>query len=524
MKTRLMNPERDFELEAKVPPETDSFIQDLELGTLFGTMAAGDKFLFRVAKQALLSGLGENEATILYRQAVLEDCLENEEIIRALYGIAIEGVENKRKGWFGIISSYPRGILDGAVGLLQLSVATLRKLRLLADEHAPAFQSDGFQSFFKLIQTELGDGYLTQIETHLKNLKFRHGVLLSARLGKGNAGTNYLLRKPGHDNAGWFGRLFRRGPAGYSFRLADRDEAGARALSDLQDRGLNVVANVAAQSSDHLLAFYDTLRTELAFYVGCLNLHRALRQREVAVCFPAPAPASTRKHAAIRLRDVCLALTMPGPVIANDLAGDGKTLTIITGANQGGKSTFLRALGLAQVMMQSGMFVTAEWFQANLCSRLFTHYKREEDPSMKSGKFDEELSRMSGIVDALRPDSLVLFNESFAATNDREGSEIARQIVVALLEAGVKVAFVTHLYEFAHALWEEEREDALFLRAERGPDGRRTFRLIPGEPLQTSFGVDLYQRIFELGEKAWAGNRAAGKYEAEIHRAGTSER
>ena len=169
---------------------------------------------------------------------------------------------------------------------------------------------------------------------------------------------------------------------------------------------------------------------------------------------------------------------------------------MITGANQGGKSTFLRAIGLAQMMMQSGMFVTAESFAAGLCSGTVTHYKREEDASMKSGKLDEELNRMSAIIDALAPHAWVLLNESFAATNEREGSAIARQIALALLDARVKVVFVTHLYEFAHGLWEDRRGDALFLRAERREDGRRTFQLLPGEPLQTSFGRDLYEKIF----------------------------
>ncbi len=65
-------------------------------------------------------------------------------------------------------------------------------------------------------------------------------------------------------------------------------------------------------------------------------------------------------------------------------------LLIITGANQGGKSTFLCAVGLAQVMMQCGMFVAAESFSANVCDGIYTHYKREEDASMRSGKLDEE--------------------------------------------------------------------------------------------------------------------------------------
>jgi len=147
-------------------------------------------------------------------------------------------------------------------------------------------------------------------------------------------------------------------------------------------------------------------------------------------------------------------------------------------------------------MMQCGMFVPAESFCSNICDSLFTHYKREEDVTMKSGKLDEELSRMSDIVDSITTNSIVLFNESFAATNEREGSEIARQIICALLEKRIKVFFVTHLYEFAHGFYDKKTESAIFLRAERQHDGRRTFKITEGEPLQTSYGEDLYKKIF----------------------------
>jgi DNA mismatch repair ATPase MutS len=183
-------------------------------------------------------------------------------------------------------------------------------------------------------------------------------------------------------------------------------------------------------------------------------------------------------------------------VVGNDLEAAGKDLVIITGANQGGKSTFLRSIGLAQVMMQSGIFVPAESFSANVCAALFTHYKRKEDASMKSGKLDEELSRMSAIIDMITPNAMVLLNESFAATNEREGSEIARQIVSALVERRVEVFFVTHLYEFAHGFYQQRKGNVLFLRADRQADGRRTFKLIEGEPLQTSFGEDVYHKVF----------------------------
>jgi DNA mismatch repair ATPase MutS len=182
----------------------------------------------------------------------------------------------------------------------------------------------------------------------------------------------------------------------------------------------------------------------------------------------------------------------------DDVDADRKALVMITGANQGGKSTFLRTVGLAQLMMQAGMFVGAESLGANVCDGVFTHFKREEDATMTRGKLEEELNRMREITDTIRPTSLLLCNESFASTNEREGSEIARQVVGALIEAEVNVFFVTHLFDLADGFYRQQLETALFLRAERQSDGRRTFRLLKGEPLPTSYGPESYRRISAL--------------------------
>ena len=133
-------------------------------------------------------------------------------------------------------------------------------------------------------------------------------------------------------------------------------------------------------------------------------------------------------------------------IVCNDfqLSGEERML-VITGPNQGGKTTFLRAIGLSQLMMQTGMFVPAESYSGNLFTGLFTHFKREEDSSMESGKFDEELNRMDQIIRVITPNAMILFNESFASTNQREGSEIAKQIVKGLVERSITVYFVTHV-------------------------------------------------------------------------------
>jgi DNA mismatch repair ATPase MutS len=196
------------------------------------------------------------------------------------------------------------------------------------------------------------------------------------------------------------------------------------------------------------------------------------------------------------LRDACLVLKMGAAVVGNAVEAEGRGLIVVTGANQGGKSSFLRAYGVAQLMMQAGMFVCAEAYVGERCTGLFTHYKREEDASLKSGKLDEELARLNDIADAIRPGGLFLSNESFASTNEREGSEIARQTVSALRERRIMVVAVTHLFDFAHRLAAEHRADTLFLRAERREDGSRSFKLVVGEALSTSFGQDLYAQVF----------------------------
>ncbi len=495
MKAFLLYRDRDFELGRALPPQKAALTQDLELNTLFNAMARGDEFLFQVAKQALLSGLGNDPDTILYRQAILKDCLKNPPLVREIYALAVEAIEREKKNYWGFFRDQPDTVLQRSLQVLQMFVEMLRKLRRIADASAAQFESEGFTAFFVMLQRELTDEYLAIVQEHLRELKFHGGVLSSAELGKGNKGTNYVLRKE-NKKMSWLERLLDSGPPVYTFYIADRDENGASALRELQNRGINLAANALGQSADHILSFFKMLRTELALYVGCLNLHERLAQKGEPLCFPVPLGLSERKLAARGLYDVSLTLNMEQRVVGNDLNADHKNLVIITGANQGGKSTFLRSVGLAQLMMQCGMFAPAESFSANLCDNLFTHSKREEDPTMQRGKLDEELSRLSQIVDHITPNSLLLCNESFAATNEREGSEIARQIVCALAARGIKVFFVTHLYEFAHALARQKMANALFLRAERQPDGTRTFKLIEGKPLETSYGKDLYERIF----------------------------
>jgi DNA mismatch repair ATPase MutS len=146
-------------------------------------------------------------------------------------------------------------------------------------------------------------------------------------------------------------------------------------------------------------------------------------------------------------------------------------------------------------MMQCGLFVTAQAYRANVTRGIFTHFVREEDTGMTSGRLDDELRRMSVIAGQINSHCLMLFNESFAGTNESEGAEIGYQIVRALLEAQIKVFFVTHRYALADRFRRQQGPATLFLRAERGADGQRNYKLAVKDLLPTSYGEDLYYRL-----------------------------
>lgn len=490
MKVHLLSPRIDVDRAAALPANAAGLIEDLGLETLFSAMAAGDVFLFGVARHTLLTSFAVDWETIRFRQAVLEDCLANADTIRQIYALAVEAEERRRRDYFAFGSTHADAILSGSVRLLESFCDVLRRLRTQCAIAAPRFSSDGLRRFCRMLEAELTDDYLAAVTLELRHLHMREGALLAAKLGRAGKATHRTLREPTRRDRSLFWRLVTPPPESYPLYIHPQDDAGWQALSELRNQGVALVADALRRSADHVSAFFSQLRHELGFYVASLNLAQRLDGRQ-QTAFPTEAEGLCGRG----LSDAGLALTLDGSVTGNDFDARRRPLIVVTGANRGGKSTFLRSVGLAQLMTQAGMFVAAESFSTALCDGLFTHFAREEDASMTSGKFDDELRRMSAIADGLGPRSLVLFNESFAGTNEREGAEVASQIVLSLFESGVRLVFVTHMYEFAHRIGKALPEDVLFLRAGRGEDGQRSFRLVEGEPLRTGFAGDLYNTI-----------------------------
>lgn len=490
-----MFPDRDFDFGQDRPYGSADLVRDLAVDTVVEAMADGDAFVSEVCSTALLCRTGAANV-VAYRQDVQRDLAHLPDLAAELYGLAGDALAKERSERYGMIGHSAEVILGRAVRVLDQLTSSFRDLRELAGRYRPSVASTALAGFFDQVAAELSEGYLHELTVRLHELDFPHGVEVTVHLGPGDVGTDYRLARPPEHHEGVLDRLRGRTEPSFTVSVPDYDDAGARILSSLRGRAITEVARVVADATTDVLGFFETLQAEAGFYLGCGRLRRRIE----ALGLPTTVPeARSQRENALDvngLYDVSLALRLGGRVVGNDIHADGMSLVVVTGANQGGKSTFLRSVGLAQVMLGAGMFIGARNGHLSTDAGLFTHYRREEDPTMQHGKLDEELARMSGIADHLAAGSLLLSNESFAATNEREGSEIAEQILRALRDSGIRAIFITHLYELTSRLQRSEGPGVKFLRAERLEGGERTYRLLEAPPLPTSYGTDLYDEIF----------------------------
>ncbi len=495
MKVHLLLPDGG-EAPVGIPAMSrDVLRRDLDLRTAVLGVAGRDDVIYDTLMEMMFAPLLEPDL-LRWRHEMLRDALAHPEETMRLYRICLEA-DHIREGRVNWLQNYDASTTyQGAVNYLLNFSTLLRLLRSAAEEYTPLFRSAGFLNLFRTLQEELSDEYLESLQRELEGQKLAlvDGVLLSAGLNEALESVDYVMHrreKSIKDLNPFSGQLYRLG------KEANDDKAGDD-LTVRQERAINRVADALAQSAEYLASFFDRLRKELAFYVGGLRFTQRMEELGMPWCIPELTAAGSDSRSWEELYDVSLVYRNKAAVVGNTLTAENKNLYIVTGANQGGKTTFLRSFGQAQLMAQCGLPVGAKAYTAPYRRAVFTHFRQEEDRFLKSGKLDKELEWMDRIADHVQSGDLVLFNESFASTNEREGSEIGREITEALVESGVEVVSVSHLHMFAASF--HGQEEVQFLRAERLPSGERTFRLLPGEPEETAYGEDIYQRIF-VGEQ-----------------------
>jgi DNA mismatch repair ATPase MutS len=485
----------------KKPSNSDELIKDLNLDVIFKAMAMDDSFLHDTVKTVALCSLTDVDS-IIYRQNVLRDCLNNRSAINDFYIIASSALDEAAYYRQSTQPSFSKMVsvsykVRNAAGLLEMLVANLNKLRSLTRMTEKNFNSKGMKKFCDQQAIVLTDNFFMKVKQHIDDLKFLSEggkIVIGSGIGSGMKGSGHILREISSCTSnGTSGKKLRKPAANNEIPLDNISIANN--AKEVEDAALVHILRLINHFNDNILEYFELLCIEAGFYLACTNLFTMLKKLDASVTFPIPYESEKRDLVFEGLFDLSLFLNEKRNLVSNDLNAVDKCLFIITGANQGGKSTYLRSIGIAQILMQCGLFVPAAFFGSNISDNIFTHFTKEEDVGMDSGKLDEELQRMSNIINNITHRSLLLMNEPFATTTERDGTIIARDIITALYDMNIKVLCVTHLFEFSDFMYAQNLSRAVYVRAERTDGGSRTFSVKIGRPLLTSFGEDIFKSV-----------------------------
>jgi DNA mismatch repair protein MutS len=191
---------------------------------------------------------------------------------------------------------------------------------------------------------------------------------------------------------------------------------------------------------------------ELQFYLAYLDYIRPLRAAGLRFCYP-EVSASSKDVFAVGTFDLALARKLvPArkPVVTNELRLEGRErIFVVTGPNQGGKTTFARTFGQLHHLASAGCPVPGSAARLFLFDRLFTHFEREEDLARMSGKLEDDLIRIGEILRAATPGSIVILNEIFTSTTLHDARFLGTKLLTKIMRLDALCVYVTFVDELA---------------------------------------------------------------------------
>ncbi|MBR2927211.1 MAG: hypothetical protein IKC31_06510 [Clostridia bacterium] len=245
--------------------------------------------------------------------------------------------------------------------------------------------------------------------------------------------------------------------------------------------------------------FLLNLMPEFEFLAMATQFLRRLQDKGCALCIPEIAPMEAHAFDSKGLYNPCVALKIEDDVVLNDLVFDENAgIYVLTGPNRGGKSVITCALGLAQVMLQLGMYLPAKSAVISPVDAIYTHFPTGADDTIDKGRLGEECARLGEIFDCVTRDSLVLLDESLSSTGSFEASYIAAEVLGGFSHIGCRCLFSTHLHELAAEI------DSINARAKQSGgvsidtlvagiegEGKRSFLITRAKPDGKSYARDI---------------------------------
>ncbi|MBT7929033.1 hypothetical protein HN682_03835, partial [Candidatus Peregrinibacteria bacterium] len=172
--------------------------------------------------------------------------------------------------------------------------------------------------------------------------------------------------------------------------------------------------------------------------------------------------------------------------VPNDIVYDGEqNLFLITGPNNGGKTTYVKSVGIVQALAQAGLFVPADQAEVSLVDNLYTHFVSPDDITKGEGRYKNELRRMDNIFENATPYSMVLLDEPCGGTSHEEGVEQSKNLLEGFDTLGCATYFTTHMHSLADEVKKDTYESARNFHAQCkkkliGGGIKYTYKIVPG--------------------------------------------
>ena len=341
-------------------------------------------------------------------------------------------------------------IVDGAV----LYGEAIR--RLLADASGLVIPSEGLSGFLDALRMYSGEPGFMEIKAHTeraKNALERIHYRLSVYDGRVLLGFDPKNRDLVREVADDFGVVTD------SKATENIDASAIRLLGQLELCPLEALVmdtlkrryarefsalHEAAELADAIPEpFIARFVREMRWFFRFLDFVKRMRTRGCSFAYP-----TISGDGGIQLNgayDLAMALKEEG-VVPNDLSLTAEERgVIVTGANQAGKTTFLRSIGQVAVLTALGLPVPCVRASLPLYQSIFSHFSEAEDSSKDHGKLKEELLRLKPALLSANRDSLVLMNEPFSSTTAQDAMDMADRTLSMFVDAGARVLFVTHI-------------------------------------------------------------------------------